>query len=515
MTPSAPRSASGAQPDRGLARGSRDGRAALDPAVVARLAHLDVRARLVVEGFIAGMHRSPFHGFSVEFAEHRPYMPGDPLKNLDWKVWARSDRLLVKQYTEETNLRCHLLLDLSGSMAFQSPRAALSKLGYAQSLAAALAYLMLQQQDAVGAMLFAERPLRYLPARAVRSHLDEVLKALGSAQPQGLTRLGPALHELAERIRRRGLVVLLSDLMDTPSEVLLGLQHFRHRRHEVVVFHILDPDEVAEMTVQGVADERFLILPHQEVGETVALTRHEDGDAGDIRQVVEPPRHAETLRDGRERGDQFQVAKDDGPLIAQQIAALHGPELRVVEAGLRRKPDFARGPDIQCVQAVIAIRRVGMKLGEQLPAGLDDAALVGKNVSAGERRADLLRNHVRGDGEKDFPAGHDLHGIETDIGVTVPVDPELTGVRLLVDVDDAEGRVLATGFVAERQDLTDRNLARADWAGHEFHIIDTGGLESGRSEALSGAVRKQVLAAIEEAGGSRPAMISPFDTQGS
>jgi uncharacterized protein (DUF58 family) len=243
--PSAPRTASGAQPDRGLARGAREGRAFLDPAVVARLSHLDVRARLVVEGFIAGMHRSPFHGFSVEFAEHRPYMPGDPLKNLDWKVWARSDRLLVKQFTEETNLRCHLLLDLSGSMAFQSGRAAMSKLEYAKSLAAALAYLMLQQQDAVGAMLFADRPRAYLPARAVRSHLDELLKALGAATPQGRTRLGPALHELAERIKRRGLIVLLSDLMDVPAEVLLGLQHFRHRRHEVVVFHILDPDEVA------------------------------------------------------------------------------------------------------------------------------------------------------------------------------------------------------------------------------------------------------------------------------
>jgi len=244
-----PRSATGAQPDGGAsaARGGGGGRADrrfLDPAVVAKLSHLDVRARLVVEGFIAGMHRSPFHGFSVEFAEHRPYMPGDPLKNLDWKVWARSDRLLVKQFTEETNLRCHLLVDLSGSMGFRSPRAAMSKLEYARSLAAALAYLMLQQQDAVGALLFADRALRYVPPRAVRSHLDVILKTLGALEPQGRTRLGPALHELAERIKRRGLVILCSDLMDSPAEVLLGLQHFRHRHHEVVVFHILDPDEV-------------------------------------------------------------------------------------------------------------------------------------------------------------------------------------------------------------------------------------------------------------------------------
>jgi uncharacterized protein (DUF58 family) len=220
-----------------------EGRSMLDPEVVARLAHLDVRARLVVEGFIAGMHRSPFHGFSVEFAEHRPYMPGDPLKNLDWKVWARSDRYLVKQYTEETNLRCHLLVDLSGSMAFQSPRAVMSKLEYARSLAAALAYLMLQQQDAIGLLTFSDAPHTYIPARAVRSHLDVLLRALSEAVPAGRTRLGPALHELAERIRRRGLVILCSDLMDKPSEVLHGLQHFRHRNHEVIVFHILDPDE--------------------------------------------------------------------------------------------------------------------------------------------------------------------------------------------------------------------------------------------------------------------------------
>jgi uncharacterized protein (DUF58 family) len=226
-----------------VVRPGAEARRYLDPAVVARLAHLDVRARLVVEGFIAGMHRSPFHGFSVEFAEHRPYMPGDPLKNLDWKVWARSDRYLVKQYTEETNLRCHLLVDLSGSMGFRSARAVMSKLEYAQSLAAALAWLMLHQQDAVGLMLFADKPLAYVPPRAVRSHLDVVLKTLGGIAPQGTTRLGPTLHELAERIKRRGLVILLSDLMDKPAEVLSGLQHFRHRNHEVIVFHVLDPEE--------------------------------------------------------------------------------------------------------------------------------------------------------------------------------------------------------------------------------------------------------------------------------
>ena len=235
-------------PAHGVPSGShpslREARQYLDPAVVARLAHLDVRARLVVEGFIAGMHRSPFHGFSVEFAEHRPYMPGDPLKNLDWKVLAKSDRYLVKQYTEETNLRAHLLVDLSGSMGFRSERASLSKLEYARSLAAALAYLMLGQQDAVGVMLFAEQPVQYVPPRSVRSHLDVVLKCLSAGQASGRTKLAPVLHELAERIKRRGLVVLLSDLLDKPADVLSGLQHFRHRHHEVIVFHILDPDEI-------------------------------------------------------------------------------------------------------------------------------------------------------------------------------------------------------------------------------------------------------------------------------
>ena len=226
------------------ARAGAEARRYLDPAVVARLAHLDVRARLVVEGFISGMHRSPFHGFSVEFTEHRPYMPGDPLKNLDWKVLAKSDRYLVKQYTEETNLRCHLLLDLSGSMGFQSARASLSKFEYARSLAAALAYLMLGQQDAVGALLFSDRPRAFVPARSVRSHLDVLLKTIAAGAPEGRTQLAPSLHELAERIKRRGLVVLLSDLMDSPENVLAGLQHFRHRHHEVIVFHILDPDEI-------------------------------------------------------------------------------------------------------------------------------------------------------------------------------------------------------------------------------------------------------------------------------
>ena len=214
----------------------------LDPEVVSRLSRLDLVARLVVEGFITGLHRSPYHGFSVEFSEHRPYMPGDSLRDLDWKAYAKSDRLYIKQYEEETNLKSYLLLDVSGSMDFQSG-GPWSKFRYASSLAAALAYLMLKQRDAAGLMLFHERITSYVPPRSMQSHLQVLLKEIDQVQPAADTRMGPAFHDLAERISRRGLVVVLSDLLDEPAAVMQGLRHFRHRGHEVVVFHILDPRE--------------------------------------------------------------------------------------------------------------------------------------------------------------------------------------------------------------------------------------------------------------------------------
>lgn len=215
----------------------------LDPAVVSRLSSLDLKARLVVEGFISGLHKSPFHGFSVEFVEHRPYMPGDPLRNVDWKVFAKSDRFYVKQYEDETNLRGYLILDRSASMGYRSQEAAITKFEYAQMLAAALTYLLLGQQDAVGLLTFAEEIDRFVPPRATSSHLEAILREIDRARPGGRTALGATLHSLAERVKRRGLVLLFSDLMADPSDVLSGLKHFRHRRHEVIVFHILDPFE--------------------------------------------------------------------------------------------------------------------------------------------------------------------------------------------------------------------------------------------------------------------------------
>ena len=215
----------------------------LNPQIVAKLDNLSLRARLVVEGFIMGLHRSPYHGFSVKFAEHRAYGPGDEIRHVDWKLFAKTDRYYVKQFEEETNLKSYLLLDHSRSMTFQSN--SVSKLAYAQTLAAALAYLMLKQQDAVGLALFDTQLRHYIPPRAKSSHLNTILGYMSRMEGGGKTSIAPILHQLAESIVKRGLIILISDLFDDPDEVLMGLKHFRHKKHEVIVFHILDPQEIA------------------------------------------------------------------------------------------------------------------------------------------------------------------------------------------------------------------------------------------------------------------------------
>jgi uncharacterized protein (DUF58 family) len=214
----------------------------LDPATVGKLQNLELKARLIVEGYIAGLHRSPYHGFSVEFAEYRPYMPGDNIKTIDWKVYAKTDRTYVKVFEEETNLIANLLLDKSGSMGF--PVGGTTKLEYAGMLAASLTYLMVRQQDAVGLCVFDDTVRTRIPHRSVRKQLFQILQTLEAVEPGAKTSISPALHELAERMSRRGLMILISDLMDDPEKVLMGLKHFRHRQHEVIVFHILDPREL-------------------------------------------------------------------------------------------------------------------------------------------------------------------------------------------------------------------------------------------------------------------------------
>ncbi len=216
----------------------------LDPRTLNKIAGLEIKARLIVEGFISGLHKSPYHGFSVEFAEHREYVPGDEIKHIDWKVFGRTDRYYVKQYEEETNLKATLLLDTSESMAYRSEEVAVSKLDYASYVGASLAYLMLRQQDAVGLSMFDAEIHRVLPPLSHASHLKHVIHAMEEAKPSRRTDLGTALHETAERVRRRGLIIILSDLFDDPDRVASGLQHLRHKKHEVILFHILDRDEV-------------------------------------------------------------------------------------------------------------------------------------------------------------------------------------------------------------------------------------------------------------------------------
>lgn len=214
----------------------------LDPAVIARLATLELRARTIVEGFLSGLHRSPLRGFSVEFAEYRQYFPGDELSTIDWKVYARTDRYVVKKFEEETNLKAYLLLDVSGSMGYGS--GGVTKLEYGAMLAASLAYLMQRQRDAAGLFTF-DSAIRaaVVPSRRP-GHLTALLHVLDAQRPGTRTDVGPPFTRLAEALMRRGLVVVISDLFDEPSRVIKGLKYFRHRGCDVIVFHLLDPAEL-------------------------------------------------------------------------------------------------------------------------------------------------------------------------------------------------------------------------------------------------------------------------------
>ncbi len=215
-----------------------------DPQTLASIQGLELRARHIVEGYVSGLHASPYHGFSIEFAEHREYAPGDDLRYLDWKVFGKTDKFYLKQFEAETNLVSYLLLDTSESMAYQSAAAPWSKLEYGKTAAAALAYLVLQQQDSIGLMTFDDRLRSSVRPSSNPSHLKQVLHALEDAPARRKTSVGPLLHDLAERLKRRGVVVIISDMFDDVRSVLAGLKHFRHRRHEVIVLHVLDPAEI-------------------------------------------------------------------------------------------------------------------------------------------------------------------------------------------------------------------------------------------------------------------------------
>ena len=215
----------------------------LDPAVIARLGSMELKARTVVEGFLSGLHRSPFKGFSVEFAEYRQYLPGDDLSTLDWKVYARTDRHYVKKFEEETNLECHLLLDVSASMGYRGG-APMTKVEYGSVLAASLAYLMSRQRDATGLIQFDDRITARVPASARPGHLHSLLLALDRVVPGARSNVGRPLHQLADALTKRSLAVLISDLLDDPDEVVSGLKHLRFRGTDVIVFQVLDPHEI-------------------------------------------------------------------------------------------------------------------------------------------------------------------------------------------------------------------------------------------------------------------------------
>ena len=222
----------------------------LDPAVVTRFAKLPLMSRMVVEGFISGLHKSPFRGFSAEFADHREYVPGDDLKFLDWLLFARTDHYYIKRSEEETNVRCFVLLDRSGSMAFGTNN--LTKWDYSCFLASCLAYLMFKQQDAVGLALFSAKPDALVPPRCRSTHLHHLMRVMVQNPPAGPSNLPASLQTLVRRLKRRSLVVIISDLIDEPKETLRAIRLIGAHRHDVVVFHVQDATEI-EFTFEGAA----------------------------------------------------------------------------------------------------------------------------------------------------------------------------------------------------------------------------------------------------------------------
>lgn len=240
-----------------------------DPSELRKYGGLTLIARSLVEGFLTGVHKSPYKGFSVEFAEHRQYYPGDEIRHIDWRAYGKTDRYYIKEYEEETNLKAHLLVDASGSMAFKGK--AQSKFQYAQYVAASLAYLMLHQRDAVGMAIHDTKLRALLPAKANSKHLLHIIRTLEATKPGGETEMSPIWHDLAgHQIRRRGMVVILSDCFDNVDHLLRALQHFRHKRHEVLLFHVLAPEEIefpySRLTLfrnLEVTGDKLLVDPHR------------------------------------------------------------------------------------------------------------------------------------------------------------------------------------------------------------------------------------------------------------
>ena len=290
----------------------------LKPHELAALGGLEFVARQVVEGFIAGLHRSPHRGFSVEFAEHRMYQPGDDLRYIDWRMFGRSDRYYIKQFEEETNLRSYLLLDVSASMEWTSvPGALPTKLWYAKQLAASLSLMLARQGDAVGLLAFDEVLRTHVAPKGGRRHWHELMRTLVPLAASGRTDPGTALRDLAGRLRRRGLVILVSDLLVDAEATRLALRFLRHRGHEVLVFHIMDP---GERELPAVGEARF-VDPETDAELPVS--------AADMRtEYREAVEHAlaEWRRELTPQGIDYVLVNTDDPMALALRAYLHKRE---------------------------------------------------------------------------------------------------------------------------------------------------------------------------------------------
>ena len=284
----------------------------LDPALLARLGSIELKTRMVVEGFISGLHRSPYRGFSVEFAEYRPYAAGDDLSTLDWKVYARSDRHYVKKFEEDTNLECHVLLDVSASMAYRGG-SAMSKLDYAAVLAGSLAYLMHRQRDRVALLSFDDEIRQRIPAAARSGHLHRILLALERIPAGHRSAIARPLQQLADALTRRGLVVVISDLLDEPEAVVRGLKRLRSRGTDVIVFQTLDPYEL-RFPFERAA--RFLDV---ETGDEVAADPSKAREAY-LEKLAELGAHY--TRELRGAGIDFLTLDTSAPLDAALVAYL-------------------------------------------------------------------------------------------------------------------------------------------------------------------------------------------------
>jgi uncharacterized protein (DUF58 family) len=283
----------------------------LAPEVLARISSLELIARTVVEGFISGLHRSPYLGFSTDFAEHRQYMPGDDLRHLDWKLLARTDRLYIKKYQGDTNARIHLLVDSSASMGYSSGE--VTKLQYAQYLASSLAFLGVRQHDSVGLVAFDEEVIEHVPPGSRAGHLRTILGVIERLAPGRGTSIADQLNRTADLLTRRGIVVLISDLYDDPKRVIEGLEHLRFRGNEVIVFHVMDEQELDFDFIEPVVledaetEEQLHVLPDVLRDEYVRAVNS----------------HIESLREGAARNRiDYELHRTSEPLDASLSAFL-------------------------------------------------------------------------------------------------------------------------------------------------------------------------------------------------